>query len=201
MIQAIVFDFDGVLHNTIDLHIQSFNTLMSEGEFSHDEFVKLHDGNIHENTNLQHKLQYIDFSKYHETIAPAFEVQHMIAGTKRMLESYAKLYKLFIISSGGEQHQIPFLEYNGVLDCFTRVMGKETHPSKVEKFRMIFREYDLIAEDVVFVTDTLGDIREGHEVGVKTIAVDFGLHDRDRLLRGNPHAIISSFDELDQYIT
>ena len=33
-------------------------------------------------------------------------------------------------------------------------------------------------------------------VGVKTIAVDFGFHERERLEKGNPFKIVSSFDEM-----
>ena len=43
---------------------------------------------------------------------------------------------------------------------------------------------------------TLGDILEGHKAGVRTIAVDFGFHGRDRLEKGEPFKIVSSFEEV-----
>jgi len=33
-------------------------------------------------------------------------------------------------------------------------------------------------------------------VGIKTIAVDFGYHEKERLQKGNPMKIISNFNEL-----
>jgi len=46
----------------------------------------------------------------------------------------------------------------------------------------------------------LGDILEGHEVGVKTIALDSGFHDRERLGQGKPYAIISSIFDIYEYL-
>ena len=37
---------------------------------------------------------------------------------------------------------------------------------------------------------------EANEVGIGTIAVDFGYHERERLQKGNPLKIISRFEEL-----
>jgi len=68
--------------------------------------------------------------------------------------------------------------------------------SKVEKFKYLFKKYKLKPEDCIFITDTLGDILEGNKVGVRTIAVDFGFHKRDRLEKGKPFKIVSSFDEI-----
>ena len=47
-------------------------------------------------------------------------------------------------------------------------------------------------ERLFFITDTLGDIVEAKKVGIKTIAVDYGYHDRGVLSKGNPDGIISN---------
>jgi phosphoglycolate phosphatase-like HAD superfamily hydrolase len=77
----------------------------------------------------------------------------------------------------------------------------ETHRSKVEKFKYLFDKYKIEADECVFVSDTLGDVLEGHKVGVKTIAVDFGFHKKDRLEKGKPYKIVSSFEEILQVIS
>ena len=79
---------------------------------------------------------------------------------------------------------------------FSEVLGKETHKSKVEKFKMIFKEYGLKPEECIFVTDTLGDLREAKKVGVPTIAVTWGYHGKTRLKKGSPNLIIHDFEEL-----
>jgi phosphoglycolate phosphatase-like HAD superfamily hydrolase len=53
-----------------------------------------------------------------------------------------------------------------------------------------------VHEEVVFVTDTLGDVIEGNEAGITVIAVDFGYHDREMLERGMPYFIVSNYNQL-----
>ena len=62
------------------------------------------------------------------------------------------------------------------------------------------QKYDIDTSSCVFVTDTLGDILEANKLGIKTIAVDFGYHERARLERGNPFAIVSDFKEIRKII-
>ena len=74
--------------------------------------------------------------------------------------------------------------------------GLETHKLKTHKFRKVLDELNLKENECIFITDTLGDILEANEVGIPTIAVDFGYHERERLEKGNPLQIISNFEEL-----
>ncbi|MFZ3015756.1 MAG: HAD hydrolase-like protein, partial [Minisyncoccia bacterium] len=57
-----------------------------------------------------------------------------------------------------------------------------------------------LPKDVVFITDSLGDILEGNECGVKSIGVTWGLHGRETLKKGNPVAIIDDPRDLEGVI-
>lgn len=70
------------------------------------------------------------------------------------------------------------------------------HGSKIIKINSILKKYNIEPNDTVFITDTLGDIKEAKECGVKSIAVTWGLHDRETLEKGNPVAIIDDPREL-----
>jgi phosphoglycolate phosphatase-like HAD superfamily hydrolase len=83
---------------------------------------------------------------------------------------------------------------------FLGIYGFQTHKSKVEKFKLIFENFRLKKEECVFVTDTLGDIIEGNHVGIKTLAVDNGYHERERLEKGKPFMIVSSLDEIERIL-
>jgi phosphoglycolate phosphatase-like HAD superfamily hydrolase len=52
----------------------------------------------------------------------------------------------------------------------------------------------------VFVTDTLGDVMEAHQAGVKSIGVLWGLHDRTTLERGKPEVIIDDPSQLEETV-
>lgn len=58
------------------------------------------------------------------------------------------------------------------------------------------REHKVAPGSAVFVTDTLGDIREAEHCGVKAIAVKGGYNDEETLKRGEPLAIVGTGREL-----
>jgi beta-phosphoglucomutase-like phosphatase (HAD superfamily) len=68
MIKAIIFDFDGVVHDTFSFHLDKINQVLSEGTFTADEYKEVHMGNAHEREHLDEilikKLQHIDWKKY-----------------------------------------------------------------------------------------------------------------------------------------
>jgi HAD superfamily hydrolase (TIGR01509 family) len=123
----------------------------------------------------------------------------VISPNKDVLETLQKLkkkYLLFVNSSTAEEALNEYLEKYNLDGLFEEVLGYNFSKSKVKKFKHLFEKYDLKAEDCIFVTDTLGDIKEANEVGLKTIAVDFGFHDRAVLEEGRPLKIVSEFKNL-----
>jgi phosphoglycolate phosphatase len=79
-----------------------------------------------------------------------------------------------------------FLTENGMTSYFDRIMGNAVHKSKEEKIKTVFAEYGTDASECIFVTDTLGDIREATKVNVGAIGVTWGFHERERLAQGKP---------------
>jgi phosphoglycolate phosphatase-like HAD superfamily hydrolase len=120
----------------------------------------------------------------------------MPESTRDFLLHLTKRYELFIVSSGSSRIITDYLKNNSVDSAFTEIIGLEGCSSKAEKFKGIFGDHGLLAEHCLFVTDTLGDILEAKTVGLRTIAIDTGYHDRETLLKGEPHIIISHLKEL-----
>lgn len=104
--------------------------------------------------------------------------------------SLAKNYKLIIISSTDTSYINDFLKRENIVQCFSDILGADIHTSKVVKIKTILQKYNLLPKEVVFITDTLGDIKEAHECKVPSIAVTWGLHDRSILEKGNPNKIV-----------
>lgn len=193
MLKSIIFDFDGVIVETYNM---CFNlTKENYPDITEKEFKERFFGNFWENaTSSEKKLSgIITYEKRYKNAIDK-EIIHPI-----MFESLKKLndkYKLFIISSGGENNLKYFLKKNNILHFFEKILGRDTHFSKIEKFNMVFNEYNLTSNDCIFITDTLGDILEAKEVNLKSIAVTWGFHEMEILNNGNPHKIIHDYDEL-----
>lgn len=61
---------------------------------------------------------------------------------------------------------------------------------------MIFDDFNIAAPDCIFITDTLGDIKEARVAGVDSIAVSWGYHSLATLELGNPLAVADKPSEL-----
>jgi phosphoglycolate phosphatase len=80
------------------------------------------------------------------------------------------------------------------IDAFTDVLGSEAGRSKVDKMRALMDRHPGHAP--FYVGDTSGDMREGRGAGVNTVAVTWGWHTREMLLRAEPRFVVDSPSEL-----
>ena len=188
--KAVIFDFDGVIADTYDYGKSIVEKIGHD--VSDDVFKAHHDGNVYEEPKISFTEESSEeyFKKYYENV---HETKPFIS--LNQIKLFDKNYDLFIISSNIEKGIEKFLLHNK-MNYFKEVLGKDFHKSKIEKFKYLFKKYDLKKEDCIFITDTLWDIFEWHKVWVETIAVDFWFHERERLKKWNPFKIVSNFDEI-----
>jgi phosphoglycolate phosphatase len=188
--QAIIFDFDGVLAETFKF---TLNITKDVGhEVNEKSWKDHHNGNVFEkpSVNFTEESMKDFFAQYYQK---AEEIKSNFS--EKNIKELSEIAPLFVISSGQEKSIIKFLKHNN-LDYFTEVLGVDFHRSKEKKFKYLFDKYNYQAENVIFISDTLGDVLEAKKVNVKTIAVDFGFHDREQLKKGKPFKIASSVDEV-----
>ncbi len=197
--KAIIFDFDGVIHDTYEMAYQ-INLKISGENLTREQHRDFFNGNIFEKVVVDEEKERAESEQFYELQNEAYKYLKIDENIKTNLEKLSKKYSLFIISSNQEEALDNYFQNNKFIHIFREILGAETHKSKVEKFKYLFEKYSLEADDCIFVTDTLGDILEGNKVGVKTIAVDFGFHKKDRLEKGNPFKIVSSFEEITEVI-
>ena len=196
MIKTIVFDFDGVIHDTFDLHLRNLNKFIDGEKLKSEEFKSAHEGNFNDKKILIEKLNKIDFVSYRAAIYEEYIIQKIDKKIRNTLEKLAKSHSLFIITSGGEKNINGYLKKNNIQHLFKQTLGAETHKSKEIKLNIVSKDSGSSKGEILFVTDTLGDIREANNFGVQSVAVDFGYHTKETLEKGNPLQIISSFEEI-----
>lgn len=195
MKKTIIFDFDGVIADTADIMLSLMRE--SEPEFTEEDFKAHHDGNVYEEPLF--KLPAEAMQQFYDDYCSRLSVSHIqtaIAPIKRLSTDY----RLFIVSSNEEYGIHSVLKDADLTDCFEAAYGYNTHKSKIVKFEMIRDTFDVDLEKVLFITDTLGDIKEANKLGIKTIAETFGFHNRARLEQGDPHTIVDTWDEIEAEI-
>lgn len=193
--KTIFFDFDGVIADSFDAAFavsKLIHPLITE-----EIYRKRFEGNINESvTEEEVKTVHNPEIDFFTELEPRLARCSVFPGMKEVIEKVSKDNKCIIVSSTRTDLIQTFLRANGLLDCFAEVLGNDVHKSKIAKIQMAFEKYNLAAGDCIFVTDTLGDIKEAHHVGVPTIAVSWGYQFKETLEQGKPSAIVETPGEL-----
>lgn len=191
--KAIIFDFDGVIHDTFEFHRKKTSEF-ARTELSADAFRDLHNGNFFEN-GLE-ALKHVDWAEYGLFTRPELSLLQIKEDVRAVLLKLRVTYDLFIVSANLAENISAYLNSNRLSDVFKDILGMEAHTSKADKFRLVFKKHGLGPEDCLFVTDTLGDILEAKALGLRVVAVDFGYHSREILAKGGPFRIISDLNDI-----
>ncbi len=206
--KIVIFDMDGVLFDSI-LIAETYVQTVYPG-LTPQMQKELLVGNFFE-----------ELQKYRSTLPPKTETPEekeirqaayaqaklgvsMYDGVRDFLgRLHTKGYTLVLNTSALERNCVPLLEKEGIKEMFDFIATGEVSKSKVEKFRMIEDKFKVSAPELIFVTDTLGDIREADIANVPTIAVTWGAHDHSFFNR-EPHQnlkkIVDTVFELEEYI-
>jgi len=93
------------------------------------------------------------------------------------------------------------LSHFGLSQFFRGIFGGDHdhhRNSLAERTAIALRERygDSATEDVVVIGDTPADIRCGHAIGAKVVAVCTGIHDRDELESENPMSVLDDLSDV-----
>lgn len=178
----IIFDFDGVIADSLH-HIHNiFNILADRHGFRHidsdEHFQDLANDNIIE---MIRKLGIPKLSlpgiflEYKQMMEEIHDQIHLFPGMDVVIKDLAKKNTLVIISSNHEDIIRYVLERYRIADLFYQVIGSEFSFHKQHKLKHILRK--LKPENAFFVTDTESDIADAKGVeGLTTIGVRWGYH-------------------------
>ncbi len=201
MKKTILFDFDGVI---LDSFASAYEVSSSiHPRLTETEYKEAFEGNINDSHSHTHKCgpdckKEIDFFTEY---TPKVKVQaRPFNEMPEIIKNLSEKYHLCIISSTVSPIIRELLSKFDLEKYFSDILGNDIHTSKVEKTNQILNKYQLSPDDCVFITDTLGDIKEAKKAGVKSIAVSWGFHTVETLNKGNPIVIVNSPKELEERV-
>ena len=194
-----LFDFDGVIADSYKVAWETAQTLCKR--ITEEEYKMAFEGNVHERHDAlmsrDHGPECRHDLDWFSVFTPMFEDKaQLFKGMREVVESLSHLYVLIVVSSTVTSPIQGFLEKHHLGRYFSEVMGADVHTSKREKIRMIFEKYKASASECVFITDTLGDMREARACGVGAIGVSWGFHSRETLEKGEPFRIVEHPSEI-----
>jgi phosphoglycolate phosphatase len=196
-----LFDFDGVLVDSLSLYEKSVNICLERiGKpliASREEFLDLFEDNFF-SAIAKRGVDVGEFMAASKAVTPAlnYGVVRPVTELIPVLAELKKRHGLIIISSNSSFAIRLMLAKFGFDPYFDDVLGADFNFSKIEKILYAMGYYGTNGGHTFYVCDTAGDIREAREAGVKAVAVTWGWHPRERLERARPDAMIEQPEDL-----
>jgi phosphoglycolate phosphatase-like HAD superfamily hydrolase len=193
--KIVLFDFDGVIADSFQAAFAVHK--MISPHIVEDDYRGWFEGNINnwrETADPGTHRSDIDF--FTEYLPKMKNEVKMVPGILEIIKNLSRSYALIIVSSTITSPIREFMEQHEAAQYFTEIMGNDVHQSKVEKMKMVFAKYKVSPEQCVFITDTLGDLKEASEAKVDAIGVSWGFQNKETLLKGNPLYIVEKPEEL-----
>lgn len=201
--QLLIFDFDGVLADTLADMLRFAQEACDElrithtvvpGDLSDLEVMSFADFGRACEVPEQSVREFVRrcTSKFEQKASPP----DIFPGLPDVIRILSDGNKLVVVTGNTTDTVNAFLVHHGIQDCFVRVLGVDLPGSKTEKIMEAKREFETVDEATFLVGDSLSDIRAAREANVRSIAVSWGHQSMDMLIRGKPDALVHSPDEL-----
>jgi phosphoglycolate phosphatase len=192
-----LFDFDGVLVDSLDLYAEAVTRCLERIGTpivkNREEYLVLFDGNFYESMAAR-GVDLTAFAQAAREILPGIDYDAMkpFAGLTPVLDALRKDHSLVVISSNGYRTIRAILTRFGFDPFFREIFGSDFHFSKKEKIDHALEKYEIPREQAFYIGDTVGDILEARAAGVRSVAVTWGWHDRERLVAVSPDFIVDT---------
>jgi phosphoglycolate phosphatase len=199
MIKGVVFDFDGVIADSLDFVLDKINRYMegwgkdrmTRGFFrSHDVEEVFREQGV--NRLLELFMLWRVRSEIHKNLSSIPVHPHIIPAAKNISERVP----LSILTSNSRGNVMDFLRTHHIHNYFLEIHGNYLMFDKAKGLSGILQREGLEANNVAYVGDEPRDIRTARAVGAHSIAVDWGYAERGLLESHRPEAIASTPEEL-----
>jgi phosphoglycolate phosphatase len=186
-----LFDFDGVLVDSLAVYEK---TVMDNLQKIHqpiirnrEEFLELFEDNFYE--SLKNKGIDLDvFMKASEDILAQVKIKDMkpFPEVAPVIEELHKNHCLIVVSSNDCSSIKESLDFFNYDKYFKEILGSDFMFSKKGKILYAAEKYHVAPNDIYYIGDTTGDIKEGREAGVKTVGVTWGWHSKEKMAAAKP---------------
>jgi phosphoglycolate phosphatase-like HAD superfamily hydrolase len=200
---CIVFDFDGVLGNTLDDMLRIAAQVAAElGYPCRPSPADLDALERMEFSELGLQLG-IPAAQADEFARRSFELfaglpdpPPIFPGVKQVVLELARKNRLAIVTGNTSRIVNRFLSQHGLGACFSMVLGSDAHGNRANKLIQILASLDALNGESYLVGDAVSDVRVARETGLMSIAVTWGHQSEAHLSLESPQYLVHTPQEL-----
>jgi phosphoglycolate phosphatase len=222
--QTILFDFDGTLVRTREASWELFrqtNEKFALGVDTPSAFFQLFDRNFYSaldeasgNNGAAEAVR----RHFQDLLRTEYSPQ-FVPGMTKVVHALAAHYSLIVLSSNTMEAVRRILLANGVANCFAHVFSGELAPKKNEAIARFLADPSYSAarrctphyeesmvprlhepSEAMLITDTVGDVAEALDAGIRVGAVSWGMHGAEELERAGAEFVCIWPEELVAYL-
>src|SRR5579884_3331141 len=174
--QAIIFDFDGTIADSIPTMLEIIHRLLHRQKVK-DDISRLRDrSSVQVLRELKMPLwrAYFLIARARRRMAEYVDIIPIVPGMDAALRELAKTHRLFIVSANSAANAQAFLDHHGLNDVFGHVYGGVAPWRKRHALQWLSRAYGLNPNETWYVGDEDLDIKAAHRAGMKAAAVSWG---------------------------
>lgn len=199
----LLFDFDGVIVDSFKISLETSHLVHPELKLTAEDYRRHFNGNIY--TALAGTLKITDNhidsnDPWFQVYIPKLLALPPLSGIRQLLTELSSDMQIAIVSSSTNQAISNYLAAYDLTPTIKHIYGGDIHTNKVVKTHMALRTFKAQPHEALFITDTLGDLREAAHAGVKAVGVSWGFQAPEQLRLGEPITIVHSPAELKQAI-
>ncbi len=185
MNKLFIFDFDGVIAESLNFYEELVRTHLEKigapAITTRDQFLDLFDGNFYASLSKRG----VDMDAFNNAVmgaAPDIDYTQIrpVDGILPVMDALARDNTLLVISSNISSVIRTFLERYRFDGIFVDVLGADFMLSKTRKIHHAVEQWQEERDRTYYVGDTVGDIKEGQDAHVRTVAVTWGWHPKER---------------------
>jgi phosphoglycolate phosphatase-like HAD superfamily hydrolase len=200
---VIIFDFDGVLGDTLDDMLRIAGHVAAElGHPCQPAPADLDALERMEFSELGMQLgippsQAAEFARRcFDLFAELPNPPHIFPGMKQVVLHLAPSNRLAIVTGNTSRIVSRFLNVNGLDACFAMLLASDAPGNRAEKLQQILERLGAAHGKAYLVGDAVSDIRVARETGLLSIAVTWGHQSEAHLSRETPYHLVRTPQEL-----
>jgi phosphoglycolate phosphatase len=207
-LRAALFDYDGVLADTLDDMLRfasetcaemGYSCTPTSGDLDALETMSFVDYGLQLGIPAGRTAEFArrTMARFEDRLEPP----PIFTGMDMVVRAASARGQVGIVTGSSSRAVLRFLEIHRLQACIDVLIPVEHPGPRAEKIRAALASLGRQPDEVCFVGDAVSDVRACREVGIRSIAVAWGHQNPDRLTAAGADHVVRSTHELDALLS